>query len=82
MINNNVSNVADIFALWTLGMMFGGNPSTIDYSKIGETLKRVVTNKGSDNDIAELATALNIPADKVQDAVNNVIKQLNKNQFS
>lgn len=72
--NNIISNVADIFALGTLGMMFG--VPMIDYSKIRETLKRVVTNKGSDNDIAELATALNLPADKVQEAVNNIKEQL------
>ena len=70
--NNIISNVADIFALGTLGMMFEGNPM-IDYSKFGETLKRVVISKCSDNDIEELATALNLPAEKVQEAVNAII---------
>lgn len=81
MINNNISNVADIFALKTLGMMLGSNQTT-DYSKLGETLKRAVTSKCSDNDIEELAIVLNLPAEKVQEAVNAIIKQLKTNQIS
>ena len=54
----------------------------IDYSKHREPLVQSIIGENSDNDVAELATALNLPNDKVQDAVNAVIKQLKKNQIS
>lgn len=73
--NNIISNVADIFALGTLGMMFGC--PMIDYSKIRETLKRVVTNKGSNNDIAELAKVLNCPIETLKEAIESIKNETN-----
>jgi hypothetical protein len=71
---NIPSNMADIFSMFFLGMLFGWKEPP-DLSKFKPKLENAI--QGSENaeaDIAELATSLNLPAEKVQEAINTIKK--------
>jgi RNA 3'-terminal phosphate cyclase len=57
-------------------MLLGGGKSNAGFDKLGETLKRAVSEGNNTENVAELATSLNLPAEKVQEAINKIKGQL------